>query len=415
MNFTLIKISNHYMKHLLFLVGLLISFITNSQEIDTALCKEFPFNGNGVFYSTRFTGLQFIGTLSTPVTQKYKTNPIDQAFEPKIMGRLFIRVVNKQAYYSKGQNGLIWKSTKGGKYLKSNDYNGYDGGITVSMKDSIYLEGYIGIHFSPVDTLFISGYILFEGLTDRYPIQLTLLPDYNSFEDFKTSFKIDYNPHIPAPKSLRELRGIRLSYVFGLENGVPDTLRDCKNLESLWLNGIPNKPLPNFLFTDLPHLKKIRITQSASSDWYTEKGAHSFVLPMKLFHIPGLKEISLQEFRNLQIPDSIPEQNTIESFELLYCGLENGLPSSFFNLTQLKELKIQPGLSIFPENLNRFSKLEKLSIQMQRAAKIPEGFGPWPNLKELDLGMWPVDQDLVSKLIADHPNAVIKINGKKVN
>jgi hypothetical protein len=401
------------MKHLLFILGLIITSIANSQEIDTTLCKEFPFNGNGVFYGTRFTGLQFIGTLSTPVTQKYRANSIYQPHE-KIIGRLFIREVNKQSYFSKGQNGLIWKSTEGGNHRKSTDYNAYDGAVTVLMKDSIYLEGHINIHFSPTDTMFIKGYISFEGLSDRYPFQLTLLPDYNSFEDFKTSFKIDYDTYIPAPKSLLELRGIRLSSVFGLENGVPDTLRYCKNLESLWLNGIPYKSLPNFIFTDLP-LKKIRITQSARSDWYIEKRALPFVLPMKIFHIPGLKVISLEEFRNLQIDDSIPQQNTIESFELSYCGLENGLPPSFFNLTQLKELKIKPGLSVFPTNLNRFSKLEKLSIQIQRGAKIPEGFGPWPNLKELDLGMWPVDPDFVSKLIADHPNAVIKINGKKVN
>lgn len=403
------------MKYLLFLSGLLISVITNSQEIDTVLCKEFPFNGTGVCYSTRFTSLQFIGTLSTQITQAYKANPIYARNEDKIIGRIFIREVNKQPYYSKFQNGLIWKSHLGGKHLKSNNHNVYDGGVSILMKDSIYLDGHIAMNFSPADTFFVNGYILFEGLPDRHPFQLTLLPNYNSFEDFQTSFKVDYNSINPSPKSLQELRGIRLSYVFGLENGVPDTLRYCKNLESLWLNGIPNKPLPNFLFTHLPHLKKIRITQSAGSDWYKEKKALPFILPMKLFHIPGLKEISLQDLRNLQIADAIPEQNTIESFELLYCGLENGLPPSFFNLIHLKELKIQPGLSIFPANLNRFSKLEKLSIQMERAAKIPEGFGPWPNLKELDLGMWPVDSDFVSKLIADHPNAVIKINGKKVN
>ncbi|WP_294674657.1 hypothetical protein [uncultured Fluviicola sp.] len=402
------------MRHLLFLVGLLISSLVNSQESDTALCKEFPFSGTGIFYSTRFTSLKFIGTLSTPVIQKYKTNPIYQAWEPKIAGRLFVREVNKQPYYSKGQNGLIWKSTKGGKYSKSDDYNGYDGGLTVLMKDSIYLEGVIDMQFSPVDSLLINGYILFEGLTDRYPFQLTLLPYYNSFEDFKTSFKVDYTTITPAPKSLLELRGIRLSYVFGLENGIPDTLRYCKNLESLWLNGIPNKPLPNFLFTDLPHLKKIRITQSAGSDWHTQKGTLPFVLPMKLFHLQGLKEISLQDL-NLEIPDSIPEQNTIESMEFLYCGLDLKLPPSFFNLIHLKYLKISPVLSVIPENLNRFSKLEKLSIQIENGAKIPEGFGPWPNLKELNLSIWPVDQDFVSKLIADHPNAEIKINGKKVH
>lgn len=402
------------MKYLLFLSGLLLSGILISQEIDTSLCKEFPFTGNGVFYGTRFTGLQFIGTLSTPITQAYKVNPIYTRDEPKIIGRIFIRETNTQPTYSKFQSGLIWKSTEGGSHRESNDYNAYDGAVTVLMKDSIYLKGHINIHLSPTDTVFIKGYILFEGLSDRYPFQLTLLPDYNSFEDFKTSFKIDYDTYIPAPKSLQELRGVRLSYIFGLENGIPDTLRYCKNLESLWLNGIPNKPLPNFLFTDLPHLKKIRISQSAGSGWYTEKGALPFVLPIKLFHISGLKEISLQDLRNLQIPDSIPEQNTIESFELSYCDLDK-FPLSFFNLTQLKELKIQPGLSILPANLNRFSKLEKLSIQIQRETKIPEGFGPWPNLKELDLGMWPVDSDFVSKLIADHPNAEIKINGKKVN
>lgn len=52
---------------------------------------------------------------------------------------------------------------------------------------------------------------------------------------------------------------------------------------------------------------------------------------------------------------------------------------------------------------------------MGRAAKIPEGFGPWPHLKELNLGMWPVDESFISKLIADHPNAEIKINGKKIH
>lgn len=402
------------MRYLLFFFGLLITSISEGQESDTALCKEFPFNGTGIFYSTRFTSLKFIGTLSTPVIQKYKTNPIYQAWEPKIAGRLFVREVNKQPYYSKGQNGLIWKSTKGGKYSKSDDYNGYDGGLTVLMKDSIYLEGVIDMQFSPVDSLLINGYILFEGLTDRYPFQLTLLPYYNSFEDFKTSFKVDYTTITPAPKSLLELRGIRLSYVFGLENGIPDTLRYCENLESLWLNGIPNKPLPNFLFTDLPHLKKIRITQSAGSDWHPQKGTLPFVLPMKLFHLQGLKEISLQDL-NLEIPDSIPEQNTIESMEFLYCGLDLKLPPSFFNLIHLKYLNISPVLSVIPENLNRFSKLEKLSIQIENGAKIPEGFGPWPNLKELNLGIWPVDPDFVSKLIADHPNAEIKINGKKVN
>lgn len=402
------------MKYLLLLSGLLISGFVKSQETDTALCKEFPFNGTGVCYSTRVTSLQFIGTLTTPITQKYKTNPIYEVWEPKIIGRLFIREVNKQPYQWKGQSGLIWKSPLGGKYQTSNEHNEYDGGVRILMKDSIYLEGSIDTHFSPADTFFVNGYIVFEGLTDRYPFQLTLLPDYNSFEDFKTSFKIDYNTLMPTPKSLQELRGVRLSYVFGLENGIPDTLRYCKNLESLWLNGIPNKPLPNFLFTDLPHLKKIRITQSAGSGWYKEKKALPFILPMKLFHISGLKEISLQELRNLIIPDSIPEQNTIESFELLYCGLDK-LPPSFFNLIHLKELKISPVLSVLPANLNRFSKLEKLSLQMGREAKIPEGFGPWPNLKELNLRIWTVDADFVSKLIADHPNAEIKINGKKVN
>ncbi|MNK10531.1 hypothetical protein D3C87_285560 [compost metagenome] len=402
------------MKHFLFLVGLFISSVTNSQEIDTALCKEFPFSGTGVCYSTRLTSLQFIGTLSTPITQAYKVNSIYSQKEPKIIGRIFIREINKQPYYSKIQNGRIWKSTVGGKYQKSNDHNTYDGGVNILMKDSIYLDGSINIHFSPADTFFVNGYILFEGLPDRHPLQLTLLPDYNSFEDFKTSFKIDYNTLTPAPKSLQELKGIRLSYVFGLENGIPDTLRYCRNLESLWLNGIPNKPLPNFLFTDLPHLKKIRITQSAGSDWYKEKGSPAFVLPMKLFHISGLKAISLQDFRNLKIPDSIPEQNTIESFELLYCGLEN-LPLSFFNLTHLKELKIYPDLTILPANLNHFSKLEKLSLQIGRGVKIPEGFGPWPHLKELDLGILNADPVFISKLIADHPNAVIKINGKEVH
>jgi hypothetical protein len=33
----------------------------------------------------------------------------------------------------------------------------------------------------------------------------------------------------------------------------------------------------------------------------------------------------------------------------------------------------------------------------------------------MNLGIWPVDQDFVSKLIADHPNTEIKINGKKVH
>ncbi|MNY14292.1 hypothetical protein D3C86_1474610 [compost metagenome] len=126
--------------------------------------------------------------------------------------------------------------------------------------------------------------------------------------------------------------------------------------------------------------------------------------------------ISFHSIPNLYLSDSIPKQNEIEILELVNCDLTQ-LPPSFYNLVNLKELKLFPALTTPPANLNKFTKLERLFFQIGKDDVIPEGFGPWPNLKELILDTWNLTPDpaFIARLIADHPHAIIRVNGKKVN
>ncbi len=101
---------------------------------------------------------------------------------------------------------------------------------------------------------------------------------------------------------------------------------------------------------------------------------------------PNLKKIKIwgNFLKKQLLPNEISNLNSLESINLVECGLSN-IPNSITNLKQLKELKLR-GLPLksFPEIITQLENLEVLEI-IGSAIKLPNSFGNLKKLKKLNL------------------------------
>lgn len=133
---------------------------------------------------------------------------------------------------------------------------------------------------------------------------------------------------------------------------VPDAVRNCKKLESLWLGRSNMSGLSGKSFKKLKRIKDLNLYNAGISE-----------LPK-----------GIRKMRKLQVLD-------------LYYNKLKVLPNSITKLKKLTHLAVSHNqLASLPVRIERLKNLHTLYVHHNRLSKLPGGIGKMKNLRVLDLG-----------------------------
>lgn len=172
---------------------------------------------------------------------------------------------------------------------------------------------------------------------------------------------------------------------------VPAEIRAFKNLQLLDLSGCPLRSLPDWI-GDFPNLQVLKISETsiaalpASIQKLTNleelDAAFNTDLKLGLEHLFTIKSLKKLKF---QVNDTLPESiiNLTNLEELFINGLTNSHNLSFlYNLTHLKRLEIcGDALTLLPNGISALKQLETFIMVVMPVLNLPDDFGELPKLK----------------------------------
>lgn len=139
---------------------------------------------------------------------------------------------------------------------------------------------------------------------------------------------------------------------------IPETLRDCKALESVWLGRNKFSALENRSFKPLRHIKDLNLYKA---------------------------EISV-------LPGGVRKMRKLEVLDLYYNNLTT-LPASLAKLKRITHLAVAYNqLTVLPKKVGKMKKMTHLYAHHNRLSKLPKGISKMKDLVILDLGFnWFTD------------------------
>lgn len=235
------------------------------------------------------------------------------------------------------------------------------------------------------DSIYLTGVYFLYGDTIPHTIEFSARMSNKKLNLYERYIRgeIESQLGIKVDKSL--IKGLVFNHYDYLYSGMPQELGDFTSLENVTIRGLMNdEPFPVELF-ELKNLERIDfdITNINKNGTPKHQSTFKFFLPPEILELPKLKTIEVNHCQAMRIPD-FPEDCTLENFEVFsHCKVDS-LPHSIINATELKKLNFHLGVqqSVIPADLNQLTKLESLIINIVDC-QIPDGFGPWPNLKEV--------------------------------
>ena len=210
---------------------------------------------------------------------------------------------------------------------------------------------------------------------------------------------------IPSSTDLQDLNNLKYLEINDCQsNKLLPALHNLPNLQELHLNGIP--PFSGNTWTDntLPSLKKLRINNISSLDYFT--GIHTLEsledlelnissiskLPSEIFMLQQLKKITISTSQPLELPDNMHQLTSCEAVEW---SSKEEIPTALVKLPQLKHLTINAPIPSIPTNLHDIKQLESLRLQFPDAtqAKLDQ-LSAFTQLKALHISGYACTIDL---------------------
>lgn len=234
---------------------------------------------------------------------------------------------------------------------------------------------------SLTDTVVLHGNMFLVDDTIPHPIELKC----HLHENYKLNYAEFENNQLEREMGLRvDPLIFHTIQVFPEthKTGLPDDLKKFKNLKSLYLYAIAPDKIKAWVyeFELLEHL-------FISSIGAASKTVVTLKLSSDVFRMKNLKRLEIVKFR-CELPEDIPKGSKLEQIHIQ--GTTVNVPASIVNLTALKHIHFEFGpytaetFYTLPSNLNQLTQLEKLNVLL-RDGKLPEGFGPWPNIKNIQI------------------------------
>lgn len=233
----------------------------------------------------------------------------------------------------------------------------------------------------------IIGNYTFYGDTVKHPLIIDAIlssDELNIYNRF-VSGAIEEELGLTIDKSI--VKGLVVEHHDYFNSDLPKLLSEFSSVETLYIRGFLNdQPFPEEIYS-FKELKSITfdVTNVNADGSLKEHSETIFQLPERVFRIPKIKSLYFNHVYHFVFPE-IPKGSSLERFIVMSSCIIDSLPNSFSNLTHLKYLSIY-GTSIksaLPNNLNKLVLLETLKINLPDAV-IPENFGPWSNIKKVEI------------------------------
>lgn len=437
------------------ILNILVLFTTsNSLHVSAQTPSEFTANGVWYHVESKYTpscySINFGASINEKINfQGIKNNQINDPEKPEpsppiskskplnedseicksqfwSIGNLYIEKMNQQVL-PKAIRADFWKKTISNQFgtecrdenqltqIKNEPYflergSGYNCGVTkLLLKNNTILKGTdLPLVKEGSDTLILEGYILFNSDSVKHSICITLLSSDDSYVQIKNISNQSCKSS-DQQISPEQVKSLLISYE-DLEEGYPD-LKRFKNLRSLKMSLLINTPLPDYVY----QLRSLDLECTQCKVQSKIGDTIVYHVPQKLLQSPYLKSLHLNSSK-LDFGGSFPVESNLEHLSIHTSGYLS--LASIFNLNKLKSLDLYiPSIRQFPDSLSKLSHLEYLSILFSGyTTAIPKEFGPWPNLKQIDViggGGW--SQTNIDLLIQQHPSAIIYFKTRRIH
>ncbi len=233
----------------------------------------------------------------------------------------------------------------------------------------------------------IEGSYVYYGDTLKYPLKISAELDPNELNIYSRIVNGDLETEIGLKIDRTIVKGLVLNLYDCFKSGLPIDLSEFKSVQNLYIRGLMiDQPFPEEIYK-LDKLTALTFDVTNVNLYGTSKDISEYRLhlPAAVFNFKNLKSLTFHHTMALSIPD-IPKNCPLERFEVFSRCLVDSIPHSITNLRNLRNLSFHVGSiqSPLPDDLNKLILLDMLMINLPDAI-IPENFGPWPNLKKVNI------------------------------
>ncbi len=178
------------------------------------------------------------------------------------------------------------------------------------------------------------------------------------------------------PESIRDLKSLQELYLRGNKlSTLPESIGDLKSLQILNLRYNQLSTLPE----SLSNLKSLQTLDL----W----GNKLTTLPESLSNLKSLQELYLRGNNLSTLPESITKLISLQTLDLGFNNLMP-LPESIGNLSSLQELWLHNNnLTILPDSIGDLKSLQILNLRGNNLSTLPESIGDLKSLQELNLNI----------------------------